>query len=1193
MSLLACGEDASVAAPDAAVDQAPELAVADPGPQPDEWVQVDLAEVQPEQELPTEDLADDLDQTQQIEVTQEVTPDAPSQPDAPDLADAPDVPPGIPCKVNDDCPPATEACTEARCEAKLGVCKVLQAKENAPCDDGESCTVGDLCKAGQCHTGQNGCGCGKDGDCAAFDDGNPCNGKWFCDASVSPTVCAPTKGSQVTCPPSDSLCTANLCNAVSGACELTATNDGGACEDGKVCTSGDHCASGECLPGKDECPCKKNSDCSDDGDPCTGGDSCSNGQCAPGVNTCGCQTDAECQKFDDGNLCNGALYCNKAVQPHQCQVNPATVVVCPSADDTACAQNNCDPGSGKCAVQLAKDGSTCDDDNPGTQGDACATGKCAGPTNICPCTSNTQCAAKDDGNLCNGSLFCDKSKLPYQCNLNPATVIKCSTLQDNSCQRALCTPSTGACQLAAVNEGVGCDADANACTVGDVCTAGQCKPGTNNCPCTQDTDCKPWDDGNLCNGTLYCDKAAKACLVNPNTVVTCASAGDSTCAANSCNPSSGNCAMTPRSQGQPCDGDGNACTVGDVCDKGICVVGTNTCGCQSNSDCTAMNDNNLCNGTLYCDKATLPFQCKVNPVTVKDCSKGTPPLCQVNSCNPATGVCGFTPVEDYSPCSDNSLCTIGDTCKAGKCIPGSNLCECFADSDCGGKEDGNQCNGTLYCDKGKVPFKCKVNPASVVVCDATGDQPCVKNLCQASNGACAITVISDATNCEDGNVCTLQDQCSKGLCTGQEVVCNDGNACTFDDCDPLHGCLPIANAVAACDDGNACTADSCDAKAGCAHGPVSGVQVCSDGDPCSGPDLCQGGVCQGKPDGGCDDGNPCTSDSCVVTGKACLHAPNSAPCGDDLVCSGGRCGGCGAFARQQRVGCDLVVGWPYYDKIPEQCKITVNNDREEGEDMVELSDGRLAMVGAASTDGSAATKGWLIVLESTGKWVGDWTFGKAGLTRLLSAASDGKGGLWTAGVTANASGTARPWLVHLSGSGAILSETLLPAEATAGSASGQFDTVAVLGDSSVVAAGFSQLPGTSTTDALVARLDSQGKPIWQKAFGGSTPGIAPQNERMWGVVGLTEGTFVLAGQRANPMTAQNKTDGWLLKVDARASWCGRASWAAWATTCCTGWPCGKTADSWLSAAATALRPTAPARPGRCDSMRWATRLQRA
>jgi hypothetical protein len=44
-----------------------------------------------------------------------------------------------------------------------------------------------------------------------------------------------------------------------------------------------------------------------------------------------------------------------------------------------------------------------------------------------------------------------------------------------------------------------------------------------------------------------------------------------------------------------------------------------------------------------------------------------------------------------------------------------------------------------------------------------------------------------------------------------------------------------------CNDGNPCTDDSCDAQAGCVN--TDNLNPCDDGNACNGPDSCFGGVC--------------------------------------------------------------------------------------------------------------------------------------------------------------------------------------------------------------------------------------------------------------------------------------------------------------------------------------------------------------
>ena len=112
----------------------------------------------------------------------------------------------------------------------------------ADCDDGNVCTT-DACVSETCvHTLVAGC-CQVDGDCS---DGNPCNGVETC---VNGTCVA---GTPVDCSSLNSDCSSGSCNPLTGLCESTSINEGGACEDGLACTSDDKCVAGHCV-GTDTC----------------------------------------------------------------------------------------------------------------------------------------------------------------------------------------------------------------------------------------------------------------------------------------------------------------------------------------------------------------------------------------------------------------------------------------------------------------------------------------------------------------------------------------------------------------------------------------------------------------------------------------------------------------------------------------------------------------------------------------------------------------------------------------------------------------------------------------------------------------------------------------------------------------------------------------------------------------------------
>jgi hypothetical protein len=86
-----------------------------------------------------------------------------------------------------------------------------------------------------------------------------------------------------------------------------------------------------------------------------------------------------------------------------------------------------------------------------------------------------------------------------------------------------------------------------------------------------------------------------------------------------------------------------------------------------------------------------------------------------------------------------------------------------------------------------------------------------------------------------------------------------------------------------CDDGNPCTIDTCD-NGECIHTPKN----CDDGNPCT-IDTCEGGECVHTPKN-CNDGNPCTIDTCVD--GECIHTPKNCDDGDPCTidtCEDGEC----------------------------------------------------------------------------------------------------------------------------------------------------------------------------------------------------------------------------------------------------------------------------------------------------------------
>jgi hypothetical protein len=120
-----------------------------------------------------------------------------------------------------------------------------------------------------------------------------------------------------------------------------------------------------------------------------------------------------------------------------------------------------------------------------------------------------------------------------------------------------------------------------------------------------------------------------------------------------------------------------------------------------------------------------------------------------------------------------------------------------------------------------------------------------------------------AVGCTDGNLCTT-DACNPASgCVYQPVNCSDGDACNgVETCDPGNGAC-VAGTPLDCNDGNPCTIDSCGAGA-CTHIAGNDGASCDDGSACTTGDVCAGGVCAGAGlPALCDDGNSCTTDVCA------------------------------------------------------------------------------------------------------------------------------------------------------------------------------------------------------------------------------------------------------------------------------------------------------------------------------------------
>jgi len=121
-------------------------------------------------------------------------------------------------------------------------------------------------------------------------------------------------------------------------------------------------------------------------------------------------------------------------------------------------------------------------------------------------------------------------------------------------------------------------------------------------------------------------------------------------------------------------------------------------------------------------------------------------------------------------------------------------------------------------------------------------------------------------DCDDGDYCNGVETCSAGACVpGTPPDCDDDIACTIDSCN---------------EDDDVCVNTPDDS-------------YCDDGDWCNGPEVCTPGVgCEPGTPPDCDDGDPCTIDTCDEDADECVNTPivcnDGNPCTTD-VCVDGEC----------------------------------------------------------------------------------------------------------------------------------------------------------------------------------------------------------------------------------------------------------------------------------------------------------------
>ena len=489
------------------------------------------------------------------------------------------------------------------------------------------------------------------------------------------------------------------------------------------------------------------------------------------------------------SLCgNGTVDAAQGEQCDQGANNGSASSCCTSSCQLRPNGEVCRSQAGVCDVQ-----ETCNGSNPTCPADAKSTALCRpsiddcdvpefcdGASNNCPvdgfASSSLECRPAFD--ICDVPEFCTGSDAAC-----PPDSFKPTT--------EVCRPSAGACDLAE-----NCPGDFPSCPPdsksSDVCRAA----------------------AGICDVAEICDGVNDDCPADgfePSTT-TCRAAIGTCDVAENCTGSSANCPADAKSTAQ-CRAAAGDCDVAETCD-GV----SNSCPANgfkpSTVECRAAVD--VCDVAESCtgSSADCPadgfqpssVECRASAGAcdaAENCTGGGP-SCPADGLEPSTTVC--RPAAGL--CDVAESCTGFDVdCPSDAVQPSSEVCRAAA----------GDCDVAENCDGAGVDCPADGFAPSSQVCRPAADDCDVAESCTGSAADCPADAFQpDGTTCDDGEVCTIADQCVGGECIGDSMTCGDGivqGACNEE-----------------CDDGNTTADDGCSPTCqnepgrSCDTGPATGCK---------------------------------------------------------------------------------------------------------------------------------------------------------------------------------------------------------------------------------------------------------------------------------------------------------------------------------------------------------------------------------
>ena len=330
-----------------------------------------------------------------------------------------------------------------------------------------------------------------------------------------------------------------------------------------------------------------------------------------------------------------------------------------------------------------------------------------------------------------------------------------------------------------------------------------------------------------------------------------------------------------------CD-DGVACTV-DACTAGTCSSTPDDSMCADGESCNPLSgcsvdcaggDPLVCDDMDDCTSGICDESAMMCVFTTRDADMdghgttvcpelgGVPP----DDCDDTDPAIFLGAVETCNGRDDNcdGACDDGFSCCAGATGSCATSCGSMGTRTCSSAcawsvcaTPPEICNGldddcNTACDDGFDCCQGAVSPCTTT-CGSTGTQTCDGG---CNLGSCVPPF--ELCNTVDDDCDGAVDESSCGACM-DTPDCDDGNPCNGAETCERGACTPGTALV--CNDGVPCTVDSCNPSTGCVATPDD--RFCTDGNFCNGAETCTATGCQPGTPPLCDDGDACTENACI------------------------------------------------------------------------------------------------------------------------------------------------------------------------------------------------------------------------------------------------------------------------------------------------------------------------------------------